>query len=104
MATVMTVPLSILWRSRLPVRQKFALAGVFSLVLFTILVAVIRTGLTTEEGKAMNLPWVVVWTGVEANIGTSWADIPPLSNSTNAFASHHRRLRRLLPHALRAAS
>jgi hypothetical protein len=67
----MTVPLSILWRSKLPLRQKFALAGVFGLVLFTIVIAIIRVTLTTTRGKAMNLPWVIVWTGVEANIGTS---------------------------------
>jgi hypothetical protein len=35
-----------------------------------MVVAVVRAGLTTKEGKAMNLPWVVLWTGVEANIGT----------------------------------
>jgi hypothetical protein len=66
----MTVPLSILWRSKIPLRQRLALAGVFSLVLFTMVIALVRAGLTTAQGKAMNLPWVIVWTGVEANIGT----------------------------------
>ena len=65
----MTIPLGILWRSMLAFRQKLALAGVFGLVIVTITVAIVRVGLTTISGKAMNLPWVVVWTGVEANIG-----------------------------------
>jgi hypothetical protein len=100
----MTVPLSILWRSRLPVRQKLALAGVFGLVVITIAVAIARLGLTVKKGKAMNLPWVVVWTGVEANIGMS----QPFSrwNYDNAenSNSYHCCLCGLVQNAVRTAS
>lgn len=65
----MTIPFNILWRSRVNAGQKAALAGVFSLVLITIITAIVRaTVTTTGVSKQMDVAWVLVWTSVEANI------------------------------------
>jgi H+/gluconate symporter-like permease len=63
--------MSILWRSKIAYRQKGALGAIFGLVVFTMVVAIVRAALTTAKGKPMNLPWVFVWTLVEANTGMS---------------------------------
>ncbi|KAF9737742.1 hypothetical protein PMIN01_05521 [Paraphaeosphaeria minitans] len=67
--TVMTIPLNILWRSRIPCAQSLALGGVFSLVLVTITIAIVRAALSTVGvTKQMDSPWVLVWSAAEANI------------------------------------
>ncbi|KAF2646944.1 hypothetical protein P280DRAFT_513085 [Massarina eburnea CBS 473.64] len=66
---IMTIPLNILWRSKLPMPQKLALLGVFSLVIVTIVVAIVRATLATAGvTRQMDVPWVMVWTSLEANI------------------------------------
>lgn len=65
----MTIPLNILWRSRIPRRQSLALGGVVSLVLVTITFAVVRAAVSTVGvTKQMDSPWVLVWSAAEANI------------------------------------
>ncbi|KAL5407504.1 hypothetical protein PMIN04_011702 [Paraphaeosphaeria minitans] len=66
---IMTIPLNILWRSRIPCAQSLALGGVFSLVLVTITIAIVRAALSTVGvTKQMDSPWVLVWSAAEANI------------------------------------
>ncbi|KAK7179540.1 hypothetical protein DPSP01_003627 [Paraphaeosphaeria sporulosa] len=66
---IMTIPLNILWRSRIPRAQSLALGGVFSLVLVTITIAIVRAALSTVGvTKQMDSPWVLVWSAAEANI------------------------------------
>ncbi|KAJ4346702.1 uncharacterized protein N0V89_010634 [Didymosphaeria variabile] len=73
---IMTIPLNILWRSRIPLRQSLALAGVFSLVLITITFAIVRAALSTiGVTKQMDSPWVLIWSGAESNIAIVVASI-----------------------------
>lgn len=65
----MSIPLNILRRSRIPLRQSLALGGVFSLVLVTITFAIVRATLSTVGvTKQMDSPWVLVWSTAEASI------------------------------------
>jgi hypothetical protein len=73
---VMTIPMLILWRSKIAWRQKVALGCVFGLVVFTMVVAIVRVKLTIT-GKAMNLPWQFVWCLVEANAGKFISPLHP---------------------------
>lgn len=67
--SVVTIPLNILRRSRIPRRQSLALGGVFSLVLVTITFAIVRATVTTAGvQRQMDIPWVMVWSSAEANI------------------------------------
>ncbi|KAJ4293391.1 hypothetical protein N0V90_008674 [Kalmusia sp. IMI 367209] len=66
---IVTIPLNILWRSKIPRRQSLALGGVFSLVLVTITFAIVRATVSTVGvTKQMDSPWVLVWSSAEANI------------------------------------
>lgn len=66
---VMTIPLNILWRSRIPLRQSIALGAVFSLVLVTVTFSIVRAALSTVGvTKQMDSPWVLVWSCAEASI------------------------------------
>lgn len=69
----MAIPFTILWKARLSRRHKLALIGLFSLVLFTIAAAIVRTGLgirQQELGIRFDMSWNMVWFSVEVCIGT----------------------------------
>ncbi|KAH7074562.1 hypothetical protein BKA63DRAFT_566231 [Paraphoma chrysanthemicola] len=67
---IMTIPFLILRRIRISTRQLLALSMIFSLVIITILFAVLRATLTTVGVKQQIDPiWVYMWTSIELNVG-----------------------------------
>lgn len=71
----MLLPISILWNVRISLARRFALGGVFSLVVITMIVAVVRVTVTTESGrigkqnKQVESTWLYTWHFVESCVG-----------------------------------
>lgn len=66
----MSIPFLILRRIRISTYQKLGLSAVFSLVIITMIFAVIRATITTIGVKRQIDPlWMYLWTSVELNIG-----------------------------------
>jgi|SRR5690242_853402 len=67
---VMSIPFLIIRRIRVSSYQKLGLSAVFSLVIITMIFAVIRAAITTIGVKRQIDPlWMYLWTSVELNIG-----------------------------------
>ena len=72
----MLLPISILWNVRISTARRIALAGVFSLVLITMAIAIVRVTVTTAGGnisknnKQVESTWLYTWHFVEAAVGT----------------------------------
>lgn len=70
MRAVMSIPFNILWRVRLTRSQRIALSAVFSLVMITIIFAIVRAAITTlGVRRQMDPTWFYLWTIVELNVG-----------------------------------
>jgi hypothetical protein len=67
--SVMALPLRLLWNLQVSVRQKFALAGIFSLGIFIIIFAIVRVIETSATFSHVNPLWLELWSMIEASVG-----------------------------------
>lgn len=66
----MTIPFLILRKTRISARQKVALSIVFSLVVITMVFAIVRAALTTTRvSKQIDPTWMYMWSIIELNVG-----------------------------------
>ncbi|KAF2464461.1 uncharacterized protein BDR25DRAFT_346681 [Lindgomyces ingoldianus] len=63
---VMTIPFSILWRVRIPLKRRLALFGIFSLVLITIAFSITRLAVISHN--LADPSWLYMWSSIEQNI------------------------------------
>lgn len=85
---VVTFPVLILWRSRINLRHKLVLSGIFSLVLVTVGATIIRGSIfggdhiyeTAQDNQAhvMDLSWVLFWSFIEFVVCKFGFHQPPL--------------------------
>jgi hypothetical protein len=71
----MSMPISILWNVRISLRRKFLLGGLFSLVVITMLVAIVRVTVVSRKGALSNrnqveVTWLYLWHFIESSVGT----------------------------------
>lgn len=79
--TVISIPFLILRRIQISTRQKVMLCAVFSLVIITMIFAVVRATVTIVGAKRqIDLLWIYLWTSIELNIGLI-SDTSDKSNS-----------------------
>ncbi|KAF2464158.1 uncharacterized protein BDR25DRAFT_272125 [Lindgomyces ingoldianus] len=62
--SIILLSTNVLWRIRLRLWTKLALAGIFSLTLFVIAIAIVRIANASSSGK-LDLSWLVCWQGIE---------------------------------------
>jgi hypothetical protein len=71
--TVMSMPISLLWSVRVSLGRKFLLAGLFSLVLVTMVIAIIRVTVVGKGyvggNKQAEITWLYFWTFIEFAAG-----------------------------------
>jgi hypothetical protein len=71
----MALPISILWNVRISTRRRFALAGVFALVVITIIIAIVRITVVIEDAsshttsKQIETTWLNIWGFIEYFVG-----------------------------------
>lgn len=101
--TVVSLPFLILQRIRISTQQKIALSVVFSLVIVTMIFAIIRGTITTVGVKRQIDPlWMYLWTSIELNVGTK-SPSEEITGLTQAN-SYHGRLYCTLPIAIHPRS
>ncbi|KAF2868656.1 hypothetical protein BDV95DRAFT_609569 [Massariosphaeria phaeospora] len=88
---IVSIPVNIVWRTTLTLRQRLGLMGVFSLVLVTIVFAIVRAAVTTTTtsgvSNQMDPIWAELWTSLEMNI----AIIVACVGSFRTLFTHDRR-------------
>jgi small-conductance mechanosensitive channel len=73
---IICFPISILWRTRMNLRQKLYMSGIFSLVGFTIAVTVVRgsifggvyKSIDSNKRQEMNTTWIWFWFTMEYSV------------------------------------
>ncbi|KAJ4988665.1 hypothetical protein SVAN01_05798 [Stagonosporopsis vannaccii] len=75
---IMSIPFLILRRIRISLHQKIGLSAVFSLVIITMIFAIIRATITTVGVKRQIDPiWLYMWSSIELNVAIIVACIAP---------------------------
>ena len=79
----MSLPFTILYRIRIPLRKKAALLTIFSLALITVGFALARVVIITDNFKAgdrqFDASLVHLWGGIEQNVGRQPLNAPFVS-------------------------
>lgn len=68
--TVIVIPFSMLKGVQMHWRRKLALGGIFSLVIITMIFAIVRTALVGSSNTTQpDSSWLYMWSAIEASIG-----------------------------------
>lgn len=81
------IPLLMILKSQIPVGQKFALAGIFSLSLINTVISIIRFALNTPSRGIVGPIWIQAWSILEQSVSVTVACLA----SFRLFAVHKRR-------------
>ena len=105
----MLIPITLLWGVHINLRTKLELTGVFCLILFTMIVAIVKVVVTLRTPREDD-SWLFAWSAIESAVGslqhffTSPLIHTPISprsikSHANVFLtiSYYHRLPRLLP-------
>jgi hypothetical protein len=71
----MALPISVLWNVRISTRRRLALAGVFALVLITMIISIVRVTVVTKDAsshstnKQVESTWLYIWHFTESFVG-----------------------------------
>ena len=87
----MALPLPLLWRLRMPVRQKLAVTAVFGLALITIAMEILR--LIETENNLPEVTWL--FTSLETEVAVIVASLPAFSFLVSDTAGSRERRSRL---------
>ncbi|KAH8600690.1 hypothetical protein B0O99DRAFT_503041, partial [Bisporella sp. PMI_857] len=76
-ALILCFPISILWKIRISIRKKITLSAVFSLVIFTMAVTIVRgsifggvyKSIDKDNMREMNVAWIWFWFSIEFTVG-----------------------------------
>ena len=67
---VITIPMSLLWKVKMPLEQKLALMGIFSFSIIVMIIAVIRVAvIRPSDTRSADQTWQFVWANVEMGVG-----------------------------------
>ncbi|KAK7928348.1 hypothetical protein PG985_005346, partial [Apiospora marii] len=69
--TVLCIPINLVWNTRIQIRQKLALLGIFSLVMVTMAITIVRVTVitaTTDGTKQYDAGWTYFWLAVELGV------------------------------------
>ena len=92
----MILPLPLLWRLNMPIRQKIAVTAVFSLALVTIAMEILR--LVETERALPEVTWL--YTSLETEVAVVVASLPAFSflvSDTERSGGGRNQLRKALP-------
>lgn len=91
---ILSIPFSLLWKVRIPLKKKLILLSIFSLTVVVIVVAIIRVVLISDRQsngpKYAHIDWLYLWSNVEISISlivACLASFRQLFTSTKATSS-----------------
>ncbi|KAH8694267.1 hypothetical protein BGW36DRAFT_384622 [Talaromyces proteolyticus] len=76
---IMLLPIKLIWALRLPLGQKFAIGGLFSIGIICVVMAVVRTVQIGSQAKSNSTPsssWLSFWAMIEAGIAVVIGTLP----------------------------
>ncbi|KAL8639241.1 MAG: hypothetical protein Q9228_003704 [Teloschistes exilis] len=91
-ALVMAVPIKLLWTAQISARLKLSLVVLFSLTIFTMIIAIIKVTLSLRNRREDD-SWIYVWTGIEPAVGLIIASLV----SYRALVNKDRKRSRYTP-------
>lgn len=68
---VLVLPISLLWKVKISLRQKLTLGALLSLTVFTVAVAIARIILALDVIAELDVTWLNMLSVVEQDVGTS---------------------------------
>lgn len=110
---ILSIPTSLLWKVKISLRRKLALMGIFSLVIITMVFAIVRVAVISSESRQPDTSWSYMWSCIEQVIAIIVAclasfrtlfkqpdsrpqplkHIPPSHNARNLFLRSNKRIR-----------
>ncbi|SLM34725.1 hypothetical protein LPUS_00159 [Lasallia pustulata] len=63
-----SIPISLLWKVEITVKQKVALAGIFSLAVITMTFAIVRVTVISILTQQPDVSWLYIWSFVEQTV------------------------------------
>ena len=66
---VLILPISLLWKVQIYVRQKLLLGLVLSLTIFVIITAIVRVTVVLDQSRQLDLTWLYTWAVIEQTVG-----------------------------------
>ncbi|KAL9577986.1 MAG: hypothetical protein Q9203_007257 [Teloschistes exilis] len=88
----MAVPIKLLWTAQISARLKLSLVVLFSLTIFTMIIAIIKVTLSLRNRREDD-SWIYVWTGIEPAVGLIIASLV----SYRALVNKDRKRSRYTP-------
>ncbi|KAF2201225.1 hypothetical protein GQ43DRAFT_471976 [Delitschia confertaspora ATCC 74209] len=66
---ITVIPFTMLWKVRISMRRKLALAGVFSVTMVTIIFSIVRASVITSNSIQPDMSWLYTWSNIEVYTG-----------------------------------
>ncbi|RDL38406.1 uncharacterized protein BP5553_02746 [Venustampulla echinocandica] len=67
-ALIITIPVAILWNTRIPMKHRLALAGLFGLTIVTMTFAIVRVAVVLSATEQADVSWLYMWSAIEPPI------------------------------------
>ena len=79
-ALIIALPLYLAMRVQLPLADKLALAGIFSLGFIIMLFAIIRIAVTNQHNSHPETSWLNLWSQIEASVAVIISALAPFKS------------------------
>ncbi|KAL9594377.1 MAG: hypothetical protein Q9219_007071 [cf. Caloplaca sp. 3 TL-2023] len=88
--TVIVVPVNMLWKVKISLRQKLALGGIFSITVVIMVFAIIRVVVVSNFSQTPDQTWLYMWSSVEQTVFACLASFRALfTKSKRPTPAHH---------------
>ncbi len=67
--------MNLLWKVQISLQQKLALAGIFSLTVFIMIVAIVRVVVISSASEQPDQTWLYMWSSIEQTVGMSFESL-----------------------------
>ncbi|OQD63722.1 hypothetical protein PENPOL_c009G07296 [Penicillium polonicum] len=65
---ILSIPFLALWKTRISLRKKLILLGIFSATIFIMVTAILRVAVGMTYDRQMNIDWLCFWSFVEVDV------------------------------------
>lgn len=84
---VILVPVNLLWRVKISLRRKLALASLFSVTILIMVFAIVRVAVVSAYSHQPDQTWLFLWDSIEQTVGKCSFEI--LQSLTPRFQMTH---------------
>ena len=73
---VITIPISLLWKVKISLRQKVALMSIFSVTVIIMIFAIVRVAMVESWSNEPDESWLYLWSSIEQTVCMSIFPVP----------------------------